>query len=208
MGLELKVPDIWTPENAGRVGLYNESDIRYAHKHSRESEIRMEGRVRLEHYRGGKCLWDAWEPESNIIPTEGLNHFLDVVMGAQAKSTTWYVGIFVADYTPAAGDTAAAKLGGQVPYDEGQDADYDLPLTNRPEYIDVAAAAGVMTNTASKAQFTIAATITVYGAFLVDSQAKNSTAGDLLAAKKFTNSRAVVDDDELYVTYQITATSS
>jgi hypothetical protein len=205
------VPDIWTPDyqpqRKGRVGLYKESDIRYAQKHAKESNMQIEGRVRVEHYRDGKCLWDDWEPEPNIVPTVGLNHFLDVVMGAVAKSTTWYVGIFKNNVAPLAGHTAT-ELGSVGSYGECQDADYDLPLTNRPEYIDVAAAAGVMTNTASKAQFTIAATITVYGAAMVDVQAKTSAAGTMLAAKLFTNSRAVIDNDELFVTYQMTATSS
>lgn len=182
-------------------------DLLYAYKHKRESRLQLEGRVRLEHFRDGKLLFDEWEPEPNIVTTAGLNHFLDVVLGATAKSTTWYVFIFKNNVTPAAGDTAA-KLGAAGAYGECQDADYDLPLTNRPEYIDVPAAAGVMTNTASKAQFTMAASITVYGAGMVDVQAKTGTTGTLLAAKKFTTARVVVDDDELFVTYQHTATSS
>lgn len=201
-----QIPSIYVPQ--GRVILAKEADIRYAWKHAQESGIQMEGRLRLEHYRDGECLWDAWDPIPNILPTEGLNHILDVVMGAQAKSSTWYVGIYDQNVTPAAGNTAAVHLGAAGTYGECQDAEYDLPVTNRPEYIDVAAAAGVMTNAASKAQFTIAATITVYGAFMTDTQPKTDTTGDLLAAKKFTTARAVVDDDELYVTYQVTATSS
>lgn len=201
-----QIPNIYVPQ--GRVILASESDIRYAWKHAQESGIQMEGRVRVEQYRDGECLWDAWDPIPNILPTEGLNHILDVVMGAQAKSSTWYVGIFDANVTPAAAHTASAQLGAAGTYGECQDAEYDLPLTNRPEYIDVAAAAGVMTNAASKAQFTILAANTIYGAIMTDTQPKTDTSGDLLAAKKFTNSRAVVDNDELYVTYQVTATSS
>ncbi len=199
-----QIPNIYVPK--GRVILAKESDIRYAYKHSRESGIQMEGRVRVEQYRDGECLWDAWDPIPNIVTTDGLNHILDVVMGAQAKSTTWYVFLFLANVTPVSGDTSA-KLGSANAYDEAQDDSYD-PATNRPEYIDVAAAAGVMTNAASKAQFTMKLTETVYGAGMVDVQAKTAVTGDLLAAKKFTNSRAVVLDDELYVTYQISATST
>lgn len=200
------VPEIVLPK--GRRLMKTEQDVNYAWKYRDESEMQLEGRLRLEHYRDGVCLFDEWDPTPNIVTTVGLNHFLDVVLGATAKSATWYVFIFKNNVTPAAGDTAAAKLGAAGTYGECQDADYDLPLTNRPEYIDVPAAAGVMTNAASKAQFTIAATITVYGAGIVDVAAKTGTTGTLAAAKKFTTSRAVVDNDELFVTYQVTGTSS
>lgn len=201
-----KVPEIFI--SAHRVLLAKPSDVKYALKHEAESHAQLMGHVRLTHYRDGNLIYDAWDPVPNILPTEGLDHILDVVMGATAKSTTWYVGIFDQNVTPAAGDTATAKLGAAGTYGECQDAEYDVPATNRPEYIDVASSAGVMTNAASKAQFTIASSITVYGAIMTDKQPKTDTTGVLLAAKKFTNSRAVVDNDELYVTYQVTATSS
>lgn len=180
-------------------------------KHAFEKEIltkslQIEGWVKCDHFRGGKLIHT--QEGSNIIPTAGLNHFLDVVMGATAKISTWYVGIFTNNITPDAGDVPGTELGAAGTYGEGQDADYDVPATNKPEYIDVPAAAGVMTNVASPAAFTIAATITVYGAFLSSGIAKTATTGTLLASKLFSSSRAVIDDDVLSVTYQITAASA
>ncbi len=93
-------------------------------------------------------------------------------------------------------------------YLECQDADYDLPLTDKPAYTTVDTETATITNAAAKAEFTIAASITVYGAFLGTSKAKTAVDGYLTAAKKFTASRAVIDDDVLSIEYSISVTSS
>ncbi len=163
------------------------------------------GVVNLQHFRAGKLIYQ--EVSRNLIIDQGLNHFLNVVMGADAKITTWYVGIFKNNVTPAAADTPAAQLGAAGTYGEGQDADYDVPLTNKPEYIDAPASAKVMSNSGTPASFTIAATLTMFGAFISSIAAKTGTTGTLLAAKKFDASRAVIDNDILTVQYDITAAS-
>ena len=198
----------------GKVNLYNLSDLREAAKEIRAREVRgksglaLTGEVFLDHMRDGKYLCFEEYQGKNIIPTQGLNEILDVAVGAVAKEAAWYVYIFKTNYTPIATNTAANSLGAAGLHGECQDIDYDVPLTNRPAYTIIAAAAGVITNAASKAAFTIAATITVYGAGVCSSQAKTAVTGFLLAAKKFDTSRAVIDNDVLYVTYQISATSS
>jgi hypothetical protein len=74
-----------------------------------------------------------------------------------------------------------------------------------PEYTAaVVSAARVSTNAADKAEFTCAATRTVYGAFLTDDSSPTSTSGHLLAAKKFDTARAVIDNDVLNVSYIVT----
>lgn len=179
---------------------------RDAVKAAMSGNAQIEGLVTLDHFREGKIIYN--ETGKNIITTEGLNQILNVVFGAVAKDATIYCGIFKSNVTPAAGNTAASQLGAAGTYGECQDADYDDPATNRPEWVDAAASAGVITNSASKASFTIAASITVYGAFLASSQAKTATTGVLYAAKRFDTSRAVVDDDVLQVTYQLSLSSS
>jgi hypothetical protein len=181
----------------------------YALKHQRDGVI-FTGNVKLEHYRDGVCLYDAWEPKPNIFTTAGMAYLLNVMFHdiSKAASNIWYVGIFKNNVTPALGDTAAAKLGAGGDYGECQDADYDSPATNKPSYVPVDTATAVITNAASKAEFTIAASITVYGAFLSTVAAKTATTGYLMCAKAFAASRAVVDNDVLAITYQITASSS
>ncbi len=170
-----------------------------------QGNLGFSGIVHLKHFRADKLIYQ--EISKNRIVDQGLNHFLNVVMGADAKITTWYVGIFTNNVTPAAADTPAAQLGAAGTYGEGQDADYDVPLTNKPEYIDAPASAKVMSNSGTPASFTIAAILTIFGAFISSISAKTATTGTLLAAKKFDASRAVLDNDILTVQYDITAAS-
>ena len=190
-----------------KVELYDMSDL-FALAAENDHRIELRGDVWLSHIRDGHYLLREGYQGKNILPTEGLNHVLDVICHGSSQVTTWYCGIFKGNYTPIATDTAADNLGAGGDFTECQDADYDDPATNRPAYTEAAAAAGVITNSANPASFTIAASITVYGAFLASSQAKTAASGTLLAAKKFDASRAVIDNDVLLITYQITATSS
>jgi len=172
--------------------------------------VRFTGSVRCDQFRNKQLISGGYFEPPNIFTTEGMARLLNIIFHdiAKAASLIWYVGIFKNNVTPALGDTAAAKLGAAGDYGECQDADYDDPATDKPSYETVDTATAVITNAASKAHFVIAASITVYGAFLSTEKAKTATTGYLMCAKKFSASRAVIDDDELDVTYQITASSS
>lgn len=182
--------------------------LRYAAKHAQESGIKFTGNVMCEHFRGDKLLSGGWEPKPNTFTTEGMARLLNIVFRAQTTEAAIYVGIFKNNVTPAVGDTAAAKLGAAGTYGECQDADYDSPATNKPAYTMASTSSAVATNSASKATFVMNASITVYGAFLSTATAKTATTGTLFCAKAFASSRAVIADDELAVTYQITCTTS
>jgi hypothetical protein len=54
----------------------------------------------------------------------------------------------------------------------------------------------------------MAASITVYGAFLSTVAAKTATTGTLFCAKAFSSSRAVIDNDVLAITYVLSLTTS
>ena len=134
----------------------------------------------------------------NIIVNEGLNHILDVIFHAATQITTWYIAPFEGNYTPVATDTAAnitANSTESTAYTE----------STRVEYNEAAAASQSITNSANKATFSINATKTLYGAFLVSNSTKSATTGTLAAASRFSASRAVVNTDQLLVTYTITA---
>lgn len=146
--------------------------------------------------RGGESL--GIESDPNTVVNEGLNHILSIVFNAGTQLTTWYVGIFEGNYTPLATDTAAvitANATESTAYSE----------TTRPEWIEAAPASQQITNSASKAQFTMNATKTIYGAFLASSSVKSGTAGVLMAASKFAASRSVVNLDQLLLTYTLSA---
>jgi len=186
----------------------DDRDFAYAARHLEESDLAFHGHVICDHYRDGKLIHT--QEGSNIFTTVGRNYLLDIIFGTTSKagSAIFYAGIFKLNVTPAAGDTAATCLGAAGTYGECQDADYDLPLTDKPSYTIAASASAGCTNAASPAQFTIAAPITIYGAFLSTEKAKTATTGYLMCAKKFTASRAVINDDVLSVSYVVTTTSS
>jgi len=184
------------------------NEMMYALKHQHDG-IRFQGIWQCDQYRDGQLISGGYPESPNIFTTVGLGRLLDVMFWetAKAASKIWYVGIFKNNITPALGDTAA-KLGAGNAYGECQDADYDDPATNKPIYNTATTAIATITNSANKATFVMADSITVYGAFLNDVAAKTDTTGHLMCAKKFTASRSVIADDELAVTYTISCTSS
>ena len=69
-------------------------------------------------------------------------------------------------------------------------------------------AAGSVSNTASKATFSINGTTTIFGAFLTTSNTKSGTAGTLYGVVDFGSSRAVISGDTLEITVTLTAASA
>jgi hypothetical protein len=149
--------------------------------------------------RDGKII-DEFDA-GNLVVDQGLNHLLDVLLHGSTQVGTWYLGLFEGNYTPIASNTAA-----NFPGLATECTAYDEAV--RQTYVEAAAAAKVTTNSASKATFTINATKTIYGAFIVSDSTKGGTSGTLLAAAKFGTPKPVADDDQLLLTYSFTAASA
>jgi hypothetical protein len=157
------------------------------------------GVFEFELVRDGKVI-DKWQ-DHNLVVNEGLNDLLQVYLGNGTQKATWYVGLFEGNYTPVATVTAATVASAAtecVAYGE---------LT-RPEWVEAAASAQQITNTASKATFTINASKTVYGAFLISENTKGGITGVLFAASRFSTARALINGDQLLVTYTVQAASA
>lgn len=181
-----------------KVNVYSLEDMRIALEEAKKYDKRnksllgLRGEFFFEGFREGKSTGIVYG--SNLFTTQGRNHVLDVVVGATNKSINWYIGIFKGNYTPIASNTAANSLGVGGLYNECQDADYD-PATNRPAYIVGTAVDGSISNATSRAEYTFKTNVNVYGMFIVNSQAKTSTSGVLLAAKRFDNMKSMAQDD-------------
>ncbi|HDO36689.1 MAG TPA: hypothetical protein ENH07_10415 [Nitrospirae bacterium] len=190
--------------------LRDSTDLRYAYQHRAESHLTFRGIWQCDQYRNGKLISGGYPELPNTFTTEGMAYLLNIIFHDISKlaSEIWYVGIYKNNVTPAVGNTAAVHLGAAGTYGSCQDADFDLPLTNNPGFETADTATADISNTASKASFTMAATITIYGAYLTTIQAKTGTSGKLMCAKKLTASRAVVDDDVLYIDYGVQCSTS
>lgn len=142
-----------------------------------------------------------WEVESpNLVVNVGLKDMNDKYFTGSAYTAAWYIGLYgaAASNTPAAGDTAASHAGWTeaVPYSNA----------TRPQATFAAASTAdpsVISNSASPASFSINATATVGGAFLISNSTKSGTTGILFSASDFGSpgDRSVVSGDTLQVTY-------
>lgn len=189
--------------------LMDNPELLYALKHQHDG-LKFQGVWRCDQYRDGELISGGCKEPPNIFCTAGIGRMLTIYFHdiAKAAEEIFYVGLFLNNITPVAADTSA-KLGSGNAYGEAQDADYDDPLTDKPGYTTADTAIATITNAvAGKAHFVMCNAVTVYGAFLSTSKAKTAVDGYLTAAKRFTASRAVIDNDELDVTYEINVTSS
>lgn len=139
--------------------------------------------------------------DHNLVPTEGLNRLVENWLGAGAQIPNVYVSLFEGDYTPVAGVTASS-----YPGDATESTAYDE--ATRQAFTAGSISSGSVNNTASKATFTISATKTMYGCGLHTNSTKSSTAAPLMAATRFSSSRAVEDDDSLEIDYTFTASDT
>ena len=152
----------------------------------------------LERLVRRRLAWaDSFE---NLVVTIGLNLLLDRSFNTPGADANWYVGLKGAG-APAAGDTMAshATWAEITPYSNA----------TRPTWTkNGAAAAGAMSNSASKAAFTINASATVVGAFMTTDSTKGGTTGSLYGAGDFAASRAVISGDTLNVQVDLSVTAA
>jgi hypothetical protein len=164
------------------------------------------GRFAVEHWRNGERIGVYEMP--NLITNQGKNKLLDVQFHGVTQITVWYLGLVDGAGSPVvvAGDTYA-QINGSNGWDEW--ASYDE--ATRQEWTEGAASSQTITN-GTPVVFTISAGGTVYGLFLVGggtaASTKNDSAGGgtLWAAAQFSSgSVAVLDNDQLKVTYTVSA---
>jgi hypothetical protein len=142
-----------------------------------------------------------WEDENhNLVVNGGLQYMCGTALTSTTQITSWYIGLYGAGSSnnPAATDTMSSHAGWTevTPYSNA----------TRPSCTFTAATnanPSVATNSGSAAAFTINATSTVGGAFLVSNSTKGGSTGTLFSAADFSSpgDRSVVSGDTLNVTY-------
>lgn len=142
--------------------------------------------------------------EDNIIPIDGMKYIADSILANTGRTTptsSWYVGL-LENYTPIAATTMANVYSNEI---TGNGGGYDE--ATREAWTHVYDDEYLITNTASKAEFTFTTGDTVYGAFLTTNSAF-SASGRLLSAAKFSTARVIADGGILRVTISITLAST
>lgn len=148
--------------------------------------------------KDGKLKWE--ESSHNLVVNVGLQDMNTQYFKGSSYTAAWYIGLYGAgaSNTPAASDTASSHAGWTeiVPYSNATRpaATFGTATTADPS---------VLSNSASPASFTINATATVGGAFLISNSTKSGTTGILFSASDFQSpgDRSVVSGDTLNVTY-------
>ncbi len=159
------------------------------------------GKFKMECFdKDGNLKWSA--EEKNLVVNVGLQYMCGTALTSVAQITTWYIGLYGAgaSNTPAAGDTMSSHIGWTevTPYSNATRpaCTFATATTANPS---------VATNSASPASYTINATATVGGAFLVSNSTKGGSTGTLFSAADFSSpgDRSVVSGDTLTVTYTL-----
>ena len=150
--------------------------------------------------KDGNLKWEAECP--NLVVNGGLQDMNNKYFLGSSYTATWYIGLYGAgaSNSPAATDTMSSHAGWTevTPYSNATRpaCTFGTPTTANPS---------VATNSASPASYTINATSTVGGAFLVSNNTKGGSTGTLYSASDFTSpgDRSVVSGDKLNVTYTL-----
>ena len=144
--------------------------------------------------QNGNLKWK--EDFHNIVTNEGLNELLNQTLAAQTQITSWYVGLKNTG-SEAATDVMNSHSGWteNTTYSES---------TRQAWTANGAASSQSVTNSSSKATFSINGSTTIYGAFLTSNSTKGGTTGKLYAVGDFATSRAVISGDSLLVTATFT----
>lgn len=142
-----------------------------------------------------------WSTNShNLVVNAGLQDMNAKYFSGSSYTATWYLGLYGAGASndPAAGDTMASHAGWT------EDTNYSESTRPACSFGTATTAdPSVITNSASTATFSINASTTIGGAFLVSNNTKGGSTGVLFSAADFSSpgDRAVVSGDTINVTY-------
>lgn len=159
----------------------------------------MHGQYRVECFGAdGNLKWS--DTIENLVTTAGKNDLLDKYLAGSAYTAAWYMGLISStSYTTgaAAGDTSASH-GGWT-----EDQNYSAGTRPAPSFSS--ASAGSKATSAAVA-FSINATTTIKGCFLITNSTKGGTTGTLYSAGLFSGGdKAVANGDTLNVSYTASA---
>ena len=157
--------------------------------------MKLKGRFKVKIFDKTGRLKDKFDLHNGIVDV-GKDKILDVMFGAVAKPTDWYIGLLDgASPTLSDADTMASHAG----WSENQNYSEAVRQT-----WDEAAASGEEMVSNSEATFSIDTdTQTIGGLFIVDDSTKGGAGGTLWSTGLFDSAKNLDDGDTLKVEYEI-----
>jgi hypothetical protein len=154
-----------------------------------------------EFTEGIKGQEDSFRTHKNLIVNAGINHILNVALGATAKPAAYYVAP-----TTAGGVTATWTMTEAAAVEGGS---YTSPSTNtiRHTWTAGTASSQYIDNLAAKASLPITGSVTYVGAFLTTGNTRASSSGVLVSMATFT-SRVLANSDTWELGYKVTLSDS
>lgn len=162
-----------------------------------KESLKPKGKYLVEVFRRGELI-DSVEFDNGITDA-GKDNLLDVMFHAATQTSTWYIGLI--------DNSGFSALSDSDTHDShagwSENTDYDE--TTREEYVEAASSSQAITNSASVAEFTMNATVTLKGMFLASLSTKGSTSssGVLWSTGAFSSTLSVISGDLVRVTYTL-----
>jgi hypothetical protein len=167
------------------------------------ARLPLKGRFHIEHFDKNGALKGEYEVDNGIV-TEGMNKLLEVMFHGDTAVTTWYVGLINnTGFSALANTDVAAQISDDGSLTNGWREFTAYDEATRGEWTEGTAAARSITN-AVTVDFTINASGTVKGIFIVSTNTKSGTTGVLWSTAAFGSNVIVNDDDVLKITYTLT----
>ena len=159
----------------------------------------VEGSWHVEcHDKDGNLKWSA--ESHNLVVNVGLQDMNAKYFTGSSYTATWYLGLVDGASTPtyAAGDTSSSHTGWT------ENTGYSNSTRVTCSFgTATTASPSVITNSSSPAAFSMNATSTIAGAFLISNSTKGGSTGTLFSEASFSSpgNRSVANGDTLNVTY-------
>lgn len=151
----------------------------------------------------GKLKWE--ETIKNLTTTEGRNDELTQYLKGSSYTAAWFVGLIDnASFTAIAVTDTAAQINGTNQWIECT----AYTQSTRPALTLGSASAGSIDNSGSLATFTINATKTIHGGFVVSNSTKAGTSGKIYGEGAFSADRSLASGDTLTVQATLTLASA
>lgn len=146
----------------------------------------------------------AWEDTiKNGVTNEGLNAELDIMFGATAKISAWYLGLI-----DSSGFTALAAADSASSHSGWSENTSDYSESTRPQWSPGSAASQSIANSTA-VDFSVTGTVTLKGFFTVSDNTKGGSSGTLWATALFSSGdQSLVSGQTLSVTYTVSKTAS